>query len=480
MPDQTDLTGYLQQLGLQPQQPDQTDSQISGFTSANTVGQPSLEDALAQHAASPAGQKKATFGDHVKAFIRDFAQNAGQSFIAQTNPALFQQQQENARLAAQMQQAQLNRSTLSAGEQAQLQNDQGAQIWKMLSGGATQLPQGQHGDFDFAGRSYNMPQAQPEELHNIATDSPIGQMLGIDAPLNNVPQDAYLKLVEALGPKLKTAQDKASLQAAHTQTVDKFFPMAQDALQQRFAGSQDPMAPAMLRSYQIRLQLAHDTDIDNGDHKATDEVLKNIQAETPYEKAKVALDNRNAEAQTRAALRQDTAGDRSFQFSQNELNKQGEPIQKGLTSISNLRDLVNARTPAADALIAPKLISTEAGGFGSGVRVTGAEIKSQIGGRSAWENLLATSQHYATNPKDALLYTPSQRDQISKIIDLHEAKLKAQSDALNKGFGDLAASNDPMAHRRIVDRTRKALLDVQNPPNPGAVVDSLVSKYGNR
>jgi hypothetical protein len=54
-----------------------------------------------------------------------------------------------------------------------------------------------------------------------------------------------------------------------------------------------------------------------------------------------------------------------------------------------LRDTLNQKSPQADALVAPELLTVIAGGQGSGLRMNEAEIARSVGGRSHLEDLKA-------------------------------------------------------------------------------------------
>jgi hypothetical protein len=49
------------------------------------------------------------------------------------------------------------------------------------------------------------------------------------------------------------------------------------------------------------------------------------------------------------------------------------------------------------------------------------------------------------------------------LVGVVQSKVQSKLDSLNAGFSDLAGSTDPMEHRRIFDRTRRAVTDVDMP-----------------
>ena len=149
--------------------------------------------------------------------------------------------------------------------------------------------------------------------------------------------------------------------------------------------------------------------------------------------------------------------DRSWQVNQGRLDKIRGPIDQLATRFSRLQDTLNQRSPQADALVAPELLTIMAGGMGSGLRMNEAEIARIVGGRSAWENLKGAMQHWQTNPDDARSITPDQDRQIRALIDTVGKKIIAKQAALERGQEMLLSSDDPHQHRQIVANVQKQL-----------------------
>src|SRR5262249_3705617 len=115
-------------------------------------------------------------------------------------------------------------------------------------------------------------------------------------------------------------------------------------------------------------------------------------------------------------------------------------------------------TPQADALIAPELLSIMAGGAGSGLRMNEAEISRVIGGRSNWEALQAAANKWRLDPTTANSITPDQRTQIRALTNAVAQKIRAKQAILSDASSRLAASDDPLEHRRIFSGAKQALV----------------------
>jgi hypothetical protein len=152
--------------------------------------------------------------------------------------------------------------------------------------------------------------------------------------------------------------------------------------------------------------------------------------------------------------------DKSFQYSQGELDKIGTPISALVTRMGRLQDTLAQGTPQADALVAPELMTVMAGGQGSGLRINEAEIARTIGGRSKWEALKAAANQWSLDPRTANSITPDQRQQIHELVGLVNSKVQAKQKALDDAAGHLIDTDDPKEHRRIVQDARQALTKV--------------------
>lgn len=153
----------------------------------------------------------------------------------------------------------------------------------------------------------------------------------------------------------------------------------------------------------------------------------------------------------------DARADKSYQLQSGRLDKVRQPVDQVIQRVGRLNDTLNQNSPQADALIAPELLSIMAGGAGSGLRMNEAEIARIVGGRSAWENLKGSFQHWSTNPEEARSITPDQDKQIRALVGAVHSKLAAKQQILDATEDALIASDDPKEHRRIVADARKKL-----------------------
>ena len=427
-----------------------------------------------------------------------------QFLLQRGNPQAYAQIQENQRAAQQIA-AQLNlHSTMTPYEQASVnrwqQSDEGAAAQQAFEN-QLRLQQGiAQGYFQPASpgdpNSITAPGAyegdqdltvapRTQQTHSILADSPVGKSLGLTEDLTGLSTNDYARYVLPQLEKLSVAQDKASQFAANGKALDAAMPSNLALIRQRFSpayyqplGMVDPSASTLQANFESRLAAAAETDKKNGNMAKTAEVMKELAGyESGWEKSRSAQLQRQLEINARAQANASTASDRSYQFHERELDQLAKPINDLAGKVAGLNDELNQGSPVADALVAPKLLSVLVGGQGSGLRMNEAEISRVVGGRSNWESLKAKAAQWATDPAKANTITPAQRGQIRALVNEVAQKVQSKQAALNQGYADLAGSDDPLAHRKIYDRTRKAVLDVDASPQASSVVDSLVNKY---
>lgn len=173
----------------------------------------------------------------------------------------------------------------------------------------------------------------------------------------------------------------------------------------------------------------------------------------------------NATGKTQAGVKIDmgsgTQGnarsDKSYALQSKRLDDVRKPLEQTQQRLGRLNDTLAQKSPQADALIGPELLTIMAGGQGSGLRMNEAEIARVVGGRSAWENLKASLQHWSTNPDDARSITDDQDNQIRKLVSTVQGKLVAKQKITDEAEQALLESDDPKAHRQIVSDARKKL-----------------------
>jgi hypothetical protein len=166
--------------------------------------------------------------------------------------------------------------------------------------------------------------------------------------------------------------------------------------------------------------------------------------------------------------------DRSYNLTQTQLNKLSDPLDARLQRFSTLQDTVNQRSPQADSLIAPELLTTMAGGQGSGLRMNEAEIARIVGGRSNWESLKAAVNKWR-GAGDALSVTPAQRGQIQSLLNVVHGKLIQKKQVLDDTSQRLIKATDVDEHRQIYNDARKALSSVDTGTAPASAGPTALS-----
>ena len=141
------------------------------------------------------------------------------------------------------------------------------------------------------------------------------------------------------------------------------------------------------------------------------------------------------------------------------MDKLAAPIEQRAERLSRLTDTLAQGDPQADALVAPELLTVMAGGQGSGLRMNEAEIARIVGGRTQWESLKAKAQAFQLDPSKGFALTPAQRQQVTGLLTTVQQRVSAKSKVLDEERANLANSDDPMEHRRIVMRAQKRLMD---------------------
>lgn len=142
--------------------------------------------------------------------------------------------------------------------------------------------------------------------------------------------------------------------------------------------------------------------------------------------------------------------DKSYTLNIGQLDKLTQPLEQQSERLSKLETSVRARTPQADALIAPELLTAMAGGQGSGLRMNEAEISRIIGGRSKWETLKATLNQWSFDPTQALSLTDEQRSQVRSLLGEVKKRTEDRLSKLTKARYDLVGASDVNGHRKIM------------------------------
>jgi hypothetical protein len=182
-----------------------------------------------------------------------------------------------------------------------------------------------------------------------------------------------------------------------------------------------------------------------------------------------------AQLATSNAIRQQTfqlaaQGRDEQDYSRNlaELDRTFQPVTSTLPRLARLQATIAQNSPAADALIAPELLSVMSGGQGSGLRMSEAEISRIVGGRSNWENLQAAAQKWNTDPAKASSITPAQRTQIRSLVNAIADKMGQQQNVYNYSRQQLLGTSDPTQRRQIVTNAAQQSMRINTAPEAGA------------
>jgi len=305
------------------------------------------------------------------------------------------------------------------------------------------------------------PQAQ--QLHQLADSDP----------------DKFKQLVDGLvtaspeQQKLKNARDVATIRAAGSAKEGEIVLTDSDIAAKN---------KALTDRYQVlhpNQPLPDQYMLPSGStQKRFDETLKLLGGVEGAQSVKAAKDNAAATRQQTFAAQQqnraDTRTDKSYQFAAGQIDKVGKPIEDAVARFGRLQDTINQKTPQADALVAPELLTVMAGGAGSGLRMNEAEISRIVGGRSNLESLKAALNKWQLDPSKALSITDSQRGQIQALMSEVHGKLLQKQSILDDSRQALVNSPSPEQHKQIVTDTHKKLTQIDtggtqaNKPPAGA------------
>ena len=164
------------------------------------------------------------------------------------------------------------------------------------------------------------------------------------------------------------------------------------------------------------------------------------------------------EAQARA-LREE--GEKSYQASSKELDKFGTPVSKSIQDYNTLKTMLANPNNVQDSVLVPEFLKFAAGGSGSGLRMTAAEMNRIYGSRSLWDNLKAGWLKLTTG--QTLL--PDQRQKMAQAVDSMGQRLLLKDRIINQAHDDLIRVNDPAGHKAILESARRALaiIDQETP-----------------
>lgn len=166
----------------------------------------------------------------------------------------------------------------------------------------------------------------------------------------------------------------------------------------------------------------------------------------------------NSAAQGAATQRANDARlDKSYQFHTTQLGNLSKNLQDRVDRLERLQISIDEKSPQADALIAPELLTAMAGGQGSGLRMNEAEIARIVGGRSHWESLKAAVNKWQSDPTKALSVTDAQREQIRSLMSKMSDKVRQKVELLTSAQEGLTNATDVQSIEKLYAKARKDL-----------------------
>jgi hypothetical protein len=152
------------------------------------------------------------------------------------------------------------------------------------------------------------------------------------------------------------------------------------------------------------------------------------------------------------------AGGKVFDKYSTQIDKAAQPFVAAYQRSGLLVKNLDLKSKQADALVAPELLSIAAGGAGSGLRMNEAEIKRVIGGRSAWDALVATANKIR---ESGGTFDDTQRKQLREIASYINTRNSAEVRVFHQGReAMLAAQNDAGKVREIYERMQETSADI--------------------
>ena len=151
-------------------------------------------------------------------------------------------------------------------------------------------------------------------------------------------------------------------------------------------------------------------------------------------------------------------GNQSYNFHTRELDTIAKPVTDSLARSSRLIETLNNGSPTALAAAVPEFLTVMAGGAGSGLRMTNAEISSIVGSRSAWDDLVAKASKFSSDPQQY----PLTAIQVKNIRDMATAvtgKLLKKQQIINDGYQSLLSPN-MIEHKQGVMKVRQGLANI--------------------
>jgi len=168
-----------------------------------------------------------------------------------------------------------------------------------------------------------------------------------------------------------------------------------------------------------------------------------------------------------------------------KVEESGHVFDKYSTQVDKVKDPMDAtgaraglaiknldlKTKAADALVAPEILTLAAGGQGSGLRMNEAEISRIVGGRDIWDTLKSKINYLQTKGGT---FDDTQRGQLRQIAQYVQERSGAVSSILDQTREKmLAGQGDETAVRTAYDAGKKVVSQIEQ---KGIIPDGSTDK----
>jgi hypothetical protein len=192
----------------------------------------------------------------------------------------------------------------------------------------------------------------------------------------------------------------------------------------------------------------------SGDTATAKKLQQQLKDIDPMGEQRVVIQQQNAaNTQNRTA---DAKTEREFTYVRNKWDKDLQTYQSQNEKLSEAGDLIGKGAMGA-ALGSVKSLSGLAGGAGSGVRITQAELNSIAHARGFKGDFDAFLQQFGDGNK----LTPEQVQSLKGIISDVQKIAGAKEAVINKALDDLNEAKDPATIRRIDSQVRHVLMGGQ-------------------
>ena len=294
-------------------------------------------------------------------------------------------------------------------------------------------------------------QGQQQEATTAATRAEVplreAQTQEAQARTANVPEelDRQNKLADAQIANLLHPQAKTDFEAWRQQNPDA---PVQDWLkaqgQAKAEGQKPPSTKEALQSQLVTAQNSGDT----ATAKKLQQQLKDID---PMGEQRTQIQIQNASANQSKAT--DAKTQKEYEYTRNKWDKDLGTYNAQNNKLAEANQLIGSGAMGA-ALGSIKALSGLAGGQGSGVRITQAELNSIAHARGFQGNFDAFLQQFGDGNK----LTPQQVDALKGIITDVQHIAQAKEKVLNHGLDDLGEATDTKTVRKIDSQLRHALM----------------------